>query len=42
MITVEKGYNLIEKFASTDGFIEEWEGCKGYKAKCSRDIVTLK
>ncbi|MED9969591.1 MAG: hypothetical protein UFA98_06225 [Ruminococcus sp.] len=41
MITVEKGYNLIEKFASTNGFLEEWEDCVGYEAKCSREIIVL-
>jgi hypothetical protein len=41
MITVEKGYNLIEKFSPIDDFLEEWDGCDGYNAKCMREIVTL-
>lgn len=42
MITIEKGYNLIEKFKSIDDFLEEWEGCDGYVAKSVREIITLK
>ena len=42
MITIEKGYNLIEKFEPIDDFLEEWEGCDGYKATCYREIVSLK
>ena len=41
MITIEKGYGLIEKFESVDDFLEEWEGCDGYIAKCSREIIRL-
>ena len=41
MITVEKGYDLIKRFASTEGFLEEWEDCDGYKAKCKREIVSI-
>ena len=41
MITVEKGYNLIDKIESVDSFLEEWDGCEGYSAKCSREIVSL-
>lgn len=41
MITVEKGYNLIDKFESGDNFLEEWEGCDGYNARCSREIISL-
>ncbi|MBP5231151.1 MAG: hypothetical protein ILO68_05410, partial [Clostridia bacterium] len=39
MITVEKGYDLIQKFTSTDRFLEEWEGCDGFNAKCSRECI---
>ncbi len=42
MITVEKGYRLIEKLTSTDDFLEEWEGCDGYTAECHHEIITLK
>jgi hypothetical protein len=41
MITVEKGYDLIEKFTPIDDFLEEWEGCDGYNAKSTREIITL-
>ncbi len=42
MITINKGYNLIEKFTPTDDFLEEWEDCEGYKATVERKIVSLK
>ena len=41
MITIEKGYKLIDKFESIDDFLEEWEDCNGYAAKCEREIVRL-
>ena len=41
MITVEKGYNLIEKFSTTNSFLEEWEDCEGYNAKSVREILTI-
>jgi hypothetical protein len=41
MITVQKGYDLIEKFTPVDDFLEEWEGCDGYNAKCIREVLTL-
>ena len=41
MITIEKGYKLIEKFKPIDDFFEEWEGCDGYTAKCEREIIHL-
>lgn len=41
MITVEKGYNLIEKFTSVDDFLDEWEDSDGYNASCTREIITL-
>lgn len=42
MITVERGYSLIDKFTPIDDFLEEWDGCEGYRAKCSREIITIK
>jgi hypothetical protein len=42
MITVERGYNLIEKFTSVDDFLEEWEGCDNYSAESSREIITFR
>lgn len=41
MITIKKGYNLINKFTPVNDFLEEWEGCDGYVAKCSREVLTL-
>ena len=41
MITIEKGYKLIEKFKSVNDFLEEWEDCDGYAAKCERETVSL-
>ena len=41
MITVHRGYNLLEHFSKTDDFIEEWEDCDGYYAHCSRDVISI-
>ena len=41
MITIQRGYNLIDKFTPVDDFLEEWEGCKGYTAAVERKIITL-
>ena len=40
-ITIQKGYNLIEKFTPTQEFIEEWEGCNGYDANVRREVITI-
>lgn len=32
MITIQRGYYLIDKFTPVDDFLEEWENCKGYTA----------
>lgn len=40
-IYIRKGYDLIEKFVSTDDFAEGWEGCDGYETKCTREIITI-
>ena len=42
MMTIQKGYNLIEKFTPTDDFIEEWENCKGYIPNSRREIIIIK
>lgn len=42
MITIQRGYNLIDKFTPVDDFLEEWEDCKGYTATVERTIVSLK
>ena len=41
MITIQRGYNLIDKFTSVDDFLEEWEDCNGYTATVERTIVSL-
>lgn len=41
MITIQKGYNLIEKFTPTDDFIEEWEDCEGYIPNAKRDVIVI-
>jgi len=38
-IYIEKGYDLYDKFAPTDAFLEDWED--GYTAKCTRETVTF-
>lgn len=42
MITIQRGYELINKFTSVDDFIEEWEDSEGYTATVERTIVSLK
>ena len=39
MITVERGYNLLEKFSPVSRFTENWEG--NYRGECTREIITL-
>ena len=41
MMTIQKGYNLIEKFAPTDDFIEEWEDCEGFIPNSKRQVITI-
>ncbi len=39
-IYIQKGYDLIKKFASNDKFVnDDW--CEGCKAECKREIVTF-
>lgn len=42
MITIQRGYRLIDKFTKVEDFLEEWEDCEGYKASVERKIVSLK
>lgn len=42
MITVRRGYDLIDKFTTIDDFHEEWEDCEGYTAAVERKIISLK
>ena len=39
-ITVEKGYDLLDKFTPITEFKEGWSG--DYRGECSREIITLK
>ena len=41
MITVKRGYELIDLLAPVSEFLEEWEGCDGYMPDCTREIITL-
>lgn len=40
MITVRKGYNLIEDFTPVEEFYEEWEGT-GFDAKSKREVKII-
>lgn len=42
MITIQRGYDLIEKFTKTDEFLEEWEECEGYTPTIRREITVIK
>ncbi len=41
MITIQRGYNLIEKFTSTDDFLEEWDDCDGFVSEITRKITVI-
>lgn len=41
MITIQRGYDLIEKFTKTDEFLEEWEDCDGFVANITREITVI-
>lgn len=41
MITVMRGYQLIDTYTPTMEFLEEWEGCGNCVPKCRREIVVL-
>jgi len=38
-ITIERGYDLISRFSSTDDFVEDWEG--KYRGECTRENIIL-
>lgn len=42
MIAVNKGYNLFNKFVSTNSFLEEWDGLGDYSASINRECIVLK
>lgn len=41
MITIQKGYDLIEKLTPIDDFMEEWEDCEGYIPKIKRESIVI-
>lgn len=41
MITIQRGYDLIEKFTKIDEFLEEWEDCDGFVANITREITVI-
>ena len=40
-IHVQRGYDLLKTYQSTDEFLEEWEENEGYRGECDRVIRTL-
>lgn len=40
-ISIQKGYDLEEKFESTDVFDEGWEDCEGYETECTRERIVI-
>jgi len=38
-ISIEKGYNLIERFSPISEFEESWS--EEFKGKCERDIIII-
>lgn len=41
-IYINKGYNLINTFQSTDEFREGWDKSEGYRGECIRNIEVIK
>ncbi len=41
MITIRRGYDLINSFTPIEEFYEEWEDCEGYTPSCSREVITI-
>lgn len=42
MITVRRGYNLIDQFTPVSDFVDdEWSNCDGYVGSCTREIIEL-
>ncbi len=41
MITIQRGYNLIEKFTATNDFLEEWEDCDDFIPEVTRKIIAI-
>lgn len=41
MITIQKGYHLIDKFTPVDDFFEEWEDCEGYIPNSKREVIVI-
>ncbi len=41
MITIKRGYKLIEQFTPIDDFMEEWEDSEGYTPECTREVITI-
>ena len=39
MKTIDRGYDLIDEFASTDNFGKEWD--KTFTTECMRDTIEL-
>ena len=39
MITITRGENLLEQFAPTSGFSEEWE--KPFRGECERSVLSV-
>ena len=40
-ITIRKGYNLLDKFTSTEDFLDEWADSDGYKANVRREVIKI-
>ena len=41
MITIQKGYDLIDKFTPINDFIEEWKDCDDYIPHCERKVIAI-
>jgi hypothetical protein len=41
LITIQKGYELISKFAPVSDFLEEWDVDSGYNPNCEREVIAI-
>lgn len=41
-ITIQKGYDLIQKFVPEKDFLEEWEDSEGYVPSVRREVISIR
>ena len=41
MITVRRGYHLVDTYTPTTEFLDEWKDCGEYMPECRREVIML-